>query len=365
MEKSYRILIINGGSTSTKIAVRENKQILLSVSISHLAKELIPFQTIWEQYDYRKQAILSQLKQAGIGVDTFDCIAVRGGNIRPVKGGIYQINDLMLSDMKSGKYGSHPCSVCNEIAYDLGKEYKISALTVDPPMTDELCAQARFSGHVGIERVSSFHALNQKATARKICEQLGWVYEKTDMIVAHLGGGISVGAHHLGKVIDVNNALDGDGPFSPERAGGLPVGALIKMCYSGVYTCSQMLRQINGRGGLVSYLGTTDCIEVEKRIDNKDGYAQLVYSAMAYQVAKEIGGASAVLKGHIDAIALTGSLSYSERFTNMLKERIGFLAPVYSYPGENEMEALGDGCLRYLNKEEELEPYPYGEERHD
>lgn len=365
MEKEYRILITNGGSTSTKIAVRENHEVLLSVSVKHTTKELEQYQTIWDQYDYRKQAVLKVLEEADIKLDSLDALVTRGGNMRAVEGGIYEIGEQMLEDMKSGLYGSHPCSVCNQIAYDMGKELGIPALVVDPPMTDELCSEARFSGSAAIQRISSFHALNQKATARKICGKMGKAYEDTDMIVVHLGGGISVGAHKKGCVIDVNNALDGDGPFSPERSGDLPVGALIRLCYSGQYTCQEMLRQINGRGGLVSYLGTADCLEVEQCIKEGDELAEAIYRAMAYQVAKAIGGAAAVLCGHVEAIAFTGSLAFSECFIGLIKERIEFIAPVYLYPGENEMEALGDGCLRYLTGQEAKKVYPYTDREAD
>lgn len=365
MGKEYCILITNGGSTSTKIAVRKNDEILLSASVKHTTKELEPYETIWNQYDYRKQAILKVLREGNIELDSLDALVTRGGNMRAVEGGIYEIGRQMLEDMKSGLYGSHACSVCNQIAYDMGKELGIPALVVDPPMTDELCSEARFSGCAAIRRISSFHALNQKATAHKICERIGKTYEETDMIVVHLGGGISVGAHRRGRVIDVNNALDGDGPFSPERSGDLPVGDLIRLCYSGKYTCQEMLRQINGRGGLVSYLGTADCLEVEQRIKEGDETAKAVYQAMAYQVSKSIGAAAAVLCGHVEAIAFTGSLAHSHYFIELIKERIGFIAPVYLYPGENEMEALGDGCLRYLKGQEKKKIYPYTDQETD
>lgn len=359
MERDFYILVTNGGSTSTKIAVQKNEEVLYAASVRHSTEELSRFGSTWEQYDYRKQAILKELKQSGVPLDQLDALVTRGGNMRAVEGGIYEICAGMLADMKSGLYGSHPCSVCNEIVYDMGRKLGIPALVVDPPMTDELCQEARFSGHKDIDRISSFHALNQKATARKICSQMGKHYEDTDMIVAHMGGGISVGAHCRGRVIDVNNALDGDGPYSPERAGGIPTGGLIRMCYSGKYTCQEMLRQMTGQGGLVSYLGTNDCIEVEKRIRFGDTCAERVYQGMAYQVAKEIGAAAAVLNGNVDAIAFTGSLAYSEYFMGLVRKRIEFIAPVYVYPGENEMEALGDGCLRFLRGEEAAKKYPY------
>lgn len=358
MEREYRILVTNGGSTSTKIAIQKNEEVLFSASVKHTAEELEQFSSVWEQYDYRKNAIIDQIERAGYSLKDLDALVTRGGNMKPVEGGIYEINRQMIEDMKSGIYGMHPCSVCNLIAFDMGMELGIPALVVDPPMTDELCDEARFSGHKKIERISSFHALNQKATARKICNQLKTRYEDVNMIVIHLGGGISVGAHCKGRVVDVNNALDGDGPFSPERSGDLPVGALIRLCYSGIYNCQEMLRQVTGRGGLVSYLGTTDCLEIERRIEAGDTFAERVYKAMAYQTAKAIGGAAAVLEGNVDGIAFTGSLAYSQMFMNMVKKRIGFLAPIYCYPGENEMEALADGCLRFLRKQERLKTYP-------
>lgn len=277
--------------------------------------------------------------------------------MKPVPGGIYEICPAMLDDMKSGKYGQHPNMCGGIVAYDLGKELNIPALTVDPPTVDEFCPSARYSGIPHIKRQSSFHALNQKATARKIAAQLGKNYDDVNLIVAHLGGGISVGAHKKGKVVDVNNALDGDGPFSPERAGTLPVGDLIKLCFSGDHTREQVLKLVQGGGGLVSYLGTTSGLEIEKRISEGDTIAAEVFEAMAYQVAKEIGASAAVLEGEVDAIALTGSLAYSKRLTESLIKKVGFIAPVHLDPGENEMAALAAGAMRYINGEERLAIY--------
>jgi butyrate kinase len=239
----------------------------------------------------------------------------------------------------------------------LRKALGIPVLTVDPPVTDEFCKLARYSGVAILNRVSSFHALNSKATAKKIAHKIGKKYEEINMIVVHLGGGISVSANEKGKAIDVNNSLDGDGPFSPERAGSLPTRDLVKLCFSGKYTESEILQMLTGNGGLVSYLGTSNCQEVEERINEGDEKAEEVYEAMAYQVSKEIGSAAAVLKGDVEVIALTGSLANSERFVNYIKERVSFIAPIHLYPGENEMEALAEGTFRYLNGEEHARTY--------
>lgn len=277
--------------------------------------------------------------------------------MKPIPGGIYEICPPMIEDMKSGKFGQHPNMCGGIVAYNLGKELNIPALTVDPPTVDEMCVYARYSGIPQITRQSSFHALNQKATARKIAAKLGKDYEEVNLIVAHLGGGISVGAHRRGKVVDVNNALDGDGPFSPERSGGLPAGDLVKLCYSGEYTFEQMWRLVQGGGGLVAYLGTTSGLEIDKRIVAGDTAAAEVFEAMIYQISKEIGACAAVLKGEVDAIALTGSLAYSQRLADSLSEKVAFIAQVLLDPGENEMEALAAGAMRYFNGEEQLATY--------
>ena len=277
--------------------------------------------------------------------------------MKPISGGIYAICPDMIADMKDGRYGQHP-NMCGGIAaYVLGQERGIPAITVDPPTVDELGPLARYSGTSQIKRQSAFHALNQKATARKITALLGKSYDDVNLIVIHLGGGISVAAHKNGKVVDVNNALDGDGPFSPERSGDLPVGELIKLCYSGDYTKEQALRLIQGGGGLVSYLGTTSGLDIEKRISEGDAVAAEAFEAMIYQVAKEIGACAAVLEGNVDAIALTGSLAYSKRLVESLTKKVSFIAPIMLDPGENEMDALASGAMRYLNGEEALSIY--------
>lgn len=344
----YKILILNFGSTSTKIAIYDDLQERNNISINHPTEELRKFNSIWEQEEYRRQKIEETLAKHDYKLNTFSAISCRGGNIKPVQGGVYVLNDEMIADMRSGKYGVHPTNVGNAIAYKIGKDNGIPVIIADPPVTDEFTDLARFSGIKEITRLSSFHALNQKRTARKLSEDLGVSYQEINLIVVHLGGGISVGAHKKGKVIDVNNALDGDGPFSPERAGSLPVGDLIKMCYSGKYTLDEMLKKICGGGGLMSYLGTSDGREVENRIDNGDEYALKVVEAMAYQVSKEIGAMATVLEGNITAIVLTGGFARFDKLVDLIKKHTSFLAKVYLYPGENEIISLAENAYRYL-----------------
>ena len=358
METKMRILIINPGSTSTKVALFESGKMAFNESVGHSADELKPFKNIWEQYDFRKAAILRVVEKYGIALASLDAIACRGGNCKSVPGGIYRICDQMIADQISGIYGKHPGDVVCLVVYDLGKELNIPVFTVDVPVTDELSPLARYTGIPSIRRKSSFHALNQKATAKKVSAELGKKYEETNLIVVHLGGGISVGAHQRGKVVDVNGALDGDGPFSPERAGSVPTADLVKMCFSGKYTEEEILRFLTGGGGLIAHLGTTSGIEIEQRIAAGDKKAAEVYEAMAYQVAKEVGGCAAVLEGRVDAIALTGSLVHSKTLMANLRKRISFIAPIHLVPGENEMEALGEGVMRYFNGEEGLAAYP-------
>ncbi|MBC7194519.1 MAG: butyrate kinase, partial [Caldisericia bacterium] len=285
------------------------------------------------------------------------CIVGRGGLIKPVESGTYIINEKMIEDLKEAKRGEHASNLGAIIAYEIAKELKIPAYIVDPVVVDEMDDVARISGLKGIERKSIFHALNQKAVARRAAKDLGKKYEDVNLIVVHLGGGISVGAHRKGRVVDVNNALNGDGPFAPERAGGLPTQDLVDLCFSGKYTFDEMKKKLAGEGGLVSHLGTNDAREVEKRIENGDSYARLVYEAMAYQVSRTIGEMAAVLKGEIDAIVITGGIAYSKMLVDWIRERVSFLGKILVYPGEDEMEALALGALRVLRKEEEPKIY--------
>lgn len=354
---SYRMLIINPGSTSTKIGVYDDENQILEETIRHSAEEIAKFETIFDQLDFRREVIEEVLKQRGFDLKTFNAIVGRGGLLKPIEGGTYVVNELMLHDLKVGIQGQHASNLGGIIAHQIAKSLKIPAFIVDPVVVDELLDVARISGIAEIDRRSVFHALNQKAVARKYAKEHSKKYDELNLIVAHMGGGISVGAHKMGKVIDVNNALDGEGPFSPERSGGVPVGDLVKLCFSGKYTLQEMKKKINGKGGFVSYLGTNNAKEVDKKAENGDEKCKLLFDAMGYQIAKEIGKCAAVLCGKIDAIILTGGIAYSEAMRNNIKERVKFIAPVVSYPGEDELLALAQGGLRVLNGEEKAKIY--------
>lgn len=357
MQEIYRLLIINPGSTSTKIAVFDNEKPVLEETLRHSNEELAPYTTVFEQYEFRKNVILNTLNSKGINITKLSAVVGRGGLLRPMEGGTYKVNENMLEDLKVGVMGQHASNLGGVIANEIALQLNIPAFIVDPVVVDELEEIARISGMPEIKRISIFHALNQKAVARRAAKDLGKAYEDVNLIVAHMGGGISVGAHKNGRIIDVNNALDGEGPFSPERSGGLPVGELVKMCFSGKYSIDEMKKKIVGKGGLLAYLGSNDGREVEKMIANGDKNAELVYKAMAYQVAKEIGSCAAVLEGKVDAVCLTGGLAYDKGLVSWIKERVEFISQVRVYPGEDEMIALAEGGLRVLRGEEEARKY--------
>ena len=353
----FRLLTINPGSTSTKIAVYDDTNPVFVEVLRHRKDELAPFETIYDQYEFRKQLILGILRQKGIELKTLDAVVGRGGLVKPVEGGTYTVNERILEDARIGIQGQHPCNLGGIIAYDIAKMINKPAFVVDPGVVDELDDIARYTGIPNIKRTSLFHALNQKAVARRYAAEKGTKYENLNLIIVHLGGGISVGCHKKGRVVDVNNALEGEGPFSPERAGSLPVGEVIKICYSGKYTFEEMKKYISSKCGFNAYFNTQDVREVEKMIDEGNEKAKIVYEAMAYQVAKWIGMLSVVLKGEVDAIILTGGIAYSERFVGLIKERVEFIAPIVIYPGEDEMLALAEGGLRVLNGEEKAKEY--------
>jgi butyrate kinase len=330
--------------------------------LRHDPEQLAKYTDLFDQYPFRKQVILDTLDREGINLTRLNAVVARGGLLRPIPGGTYKVNQAMIDDLRSGEYGVHASNLGAIIAQEIAEQLHIPAFIVDPVVVDELQPIARISGIPEIERKSIFHALNQKAVARRIAKQNGTSYEKVNYIVAHMGGGITVGAHHHGRVIDVNNGLHGEGPFSPERAGTIPIGDLVALSYSGKYFAGEIMRMLVGRGGLMGYLGTSDAREVEKRIAEGDEKAKLVYEAMAYQVAKEIGACSTVLFGKVDGIILTGGLAYGEMFTNMIKERVSWIAPVYIVPGENELQALVEGALRVIRGEEEARTYTPSEE---
>jgi len=355
--KNFLLLIINPGSTSTKLAVFRDREPVYAETLRHSSADLEKFAGVIDQFAYRRGLVMEALVKSGIKPAELDAVVGRGGLLRPVPGGTYLVNEAMLQDLRAEKRGSHASNLGGLIAHAIADELGIPAYIVDPVCIDEMEPVSRISGMPENPRESLFHALNHKAVARRAAEDMGKSYNEVNLIVAHLGGGISVGAHLRGRVVDVNNALAGDGPFTPERSGGLPVGKLVEMCYSGRYTRDGMMKKIVGGGGLVAYLGTNDALEVERRIEQGDGQARLVYEAMAYQVAKEIGACGAVLKGEVDAIVITGGIAHSSRLVGWIEERVRFIAPVKVYPGENEMEALAAGGLRVLAGLEEAKIY--------
>lgn len=357
MSETYRILAINPGSTSTKIAIYDDEKPVLETTLRHPAEEINKYDKIYDQYEFRKNVILDTLNEKGINLTKLNAVVGRGGLLKPIKGGTYAVNEKMLEDLKVGVLGEHASNLGGILAHEIASKLNIPSFIVDPVVVDEMEDVARISGMPEIERKSIFHALNQKAVARRAAKEKEKTYEEMNLVVAHLGGGISVGAHEKGRVIDVNNALDGEGPFSPERSGGLPVGDLAKLCFSGKYALDDIKKKIKGKGGLVAYLGTNDGREVVKMIENGDEKAELVYKAMAYQVAKEIGSCAAVLKGKVDAIVITGGIAYDNMFVSWIKERVGFIADVLVYPGEDEMIALAEGGLRVLRGEEKAQEY--------
>jgi len=358
MLAEHRILVINPGSTSTKVGVFDDEKPIIEQTIRHEDEQLNSFSSIKDQYNFRKNIILEVLHKEGINLSKLSAVCGRGGLLRPIEGGTYAVNDVMLEDLKSGYNGQHASNLGGIIANEIAKGLNIPAFIVDPVVVDEMEPIAKISGLPQVARKSIFHALNQKSVARKVAKQLGKKYTDLNLIVTHMGGGITVGAHKKGKVIDVNNGLDGEGPFSPERTGTVPVGDLVKMCFSGDYYIHEIQKMLVGHGGLAGYLGTADAIKVEKMIENGDEQAKLIYEAMAYQVAKEIGSAGAVLEGDIDAIVLTGGIAYSDIIVNEIRKRVKWMARVVVLPGENELQALSEGALRVLREEEDAKDYP-------
>lgn len=357
-DKEYRILIINPGSTSTKIGVFDNEISIFEKTIRHESEKINSYANIIDQYEFRKNTILETLDNEGINISKLSAVCGRGGLLRPIEGGTYAVNDSMLNDLRSGFSGQHASNLGGIIAYEIASALNIPSFIVDPVVVDELDPIARISGFSLIERKSIFHALNQKAVARRVAKELGKKYNELNLIMTHMGGGITVGVHKKGKVVDVNNGLHGDGPFSPERAGTVPAGDLVALCFSGEHYREEIMKRLVGQGGLVGYLGTNDAVKVEQRIADGDQEAKLVYDAMAYQVAKEIGAASAVLSGKVDAIVLTGGLAYGKGFVKSITDRINWIADVIVHPGENELQALAEGALRVLRGEEEVKVYP-------
>ncbi|MGG0968175.1 butyrate kinase [Bacillus subtilis] len=343
-----RILTINPGSTSTKIGVFHNERSIFEKTLRHNIEELQRFDRIIDQYEFRKNHILETLHEQGINISKFDAVCARGGLLRPIEGGTYVVNDDMIEDLKSGYAGQHASNLGGIIAREIADGLNIPSYIVDPVVVDEMSVLAKVSGMPEIERKSIFHALNQKAVARKAAASLGKRYENMKMIITHMGGGITIGVHDRGRVVDVNNGLHGEGPFSPERAGTVPAGDLVDLCFSGEYTKEEIMKKLVGTGGLLGYLGTNDAVKVEQMIQGGDEKARFIYDAMAYQVAKEIGAASAALKGEVEAIVLTGGLAYGKSFVSAIRSYIDWISDVLVYPGENELQSLAQGALRVL-----------------
>ncbi|MDR1054443.1 MAG: butyrate kinase [Prevotellaceae bacterium] len=357
MEK-YRILTINPGSTSTKIAVFENDTPIFIKSLKHSIEKLKLFSRIVDQYQFRKEVILEELKAGDIDVQTLDIIVGRGGLIKPIPSGVYEVNEAMVKDLIEGVMGQHASNLGGLIAADIAKSLPyVKAYIADPVVVDELQDVSRIAGHPKFKRVSIFHALNQKAIARRHAKSTNRKYEEMSLIIAHLGGGISVGAHLYGKVIDVNNALDGDGPFSPERSGSLPSGQMIEICFSGKYSKDQMKKMVCGEGGFIAYLGTNQAYDVEIKVREGNAEYKLIQDAMAYQVAKSIGEMATVLKGRVDAILLTGGIANNKYFCDYIRNMVEFIAPIVIYPGEDELSALAMNGLMILHGEIDVKIY--------
>ena len=358
MEKKYTFLVINPGSTSTKISIFENNKEIMTETSNYSHEQIHAYKEIYDQFNFRKAIIMKTLSDKNVDLSKFSAIIARGGNMKPVVGGTYQVNEEMLKDLKIGVMGQHASNLGGGLAYSIAQELGLNAYVVDPVIVDEFEPLARVSGTPLIARKSKDHPLNQKAVARAAALEMGGKYEDYNFIIAHLGGGISVGTHKKGRMIDVNNSLDGDGPMSPERCGGIPFGSVIDLCFSGEYTKQELRKKLVGGGGLAGYLGTNDGREVVQRIKERDEHAKLIYEAMAYQISKEIAASSAVLKGDVDAILLTGGLAYDNTLMEWIKDRVAFIAPVQVFPGEHEMKALASGVLRVLENKEALQVYP-------
>lgn len=354
---AYSLLIINPGSTSTKIGVYEDEKQILEETLRHSSEEIGAYATIFDQLQFRKDVILKVLEEKNFDIKKLNAVVGRGGLLKPIESGTYAVNETMLEDLKVGVQGQHASNLGGIIANEIGNSLNVPAFIVDPVVVDEMDEVARISGTPEIERLSKFHALNQKAVAKRYAKESGKAYDSLNLIVTHMGGGVSVGAHRNGRVVDVNNALDGEGPFSPERAGGVPVGDLVKLCYSGKYTYEELNKRLVGNGGIVAYLDTNDFRVLEQKAMEGDKKSKLIFDAFIFQVAKEIGKCAAVLCGKVDAILLTGGIAYSKAVTKAIKEMVSFIATVVIYPGEDELLALAQGAIRVLKGEEKAREY--------
>lgn len=354
---SIKSLIINPGSTSTKIGVFENETLLFEETLRHSTEEISQYATIVDQKDFRKKIITDLLAEKNFDIQSLNVVVGRGGMLKPIPGGTYAVTDALLADLKVGVQGQHASNLGGILAREIADSIGVPSYIVDPVVVDELMPIARYSGVPELPRTSVFHALNQKAVAKRYAKEIGKPYDSLRLIVVHMGGGVSVGAHRQGKVVDVFNALDGDGAFSPERAGAVPSGALIKMCFSGQYSEKEVYKKLVGGGGFNAYCGTNDMRDVDKMVEEGDAKAEEVRAAFIRQVAKDIGSMACVLEGKVDQIVVTGGIAYDKAVVQGLKEQAGWIAPMTVYPGEDELLALVQGGLRVLNGEEEAMVY--------
>ena len=354
---SIKSLIINPGSTSTKIGVFEDETLLFEETLRHSTEEIASYASIVDQKDFRKNIIVNLLQEKDFDIHSLNVIVGRGGMLKPISGGTYPVTDELMADLKTGVQGQHASNLGGILAREIADSIGVPSYIVDPVVVDELMPEARYSGVPELPRVSIFHALNQKAVAKRYAKETGKPYDSLNLVVVHMGGGVSVGAHRKGRVIDVFNALDGDGAFSPERAGGVPSGSLIKMCFSGEYTQAQVYKKIVGNGGFNAYLGTNDMRSVGKMVDEGNAEAKTIRDAFILQVAKDMGSMACVLEGNVDQIIITGGIAYDNDVVSALKEKAGWIAPVTVYPGEDELLALAQGALRVMNGEEKAMEY--------
>jgi len=358
MDNRARVLAINPGSTSTKIAVYEGEIPIFLKNLKHSKEALDQFEKITDQFEFRKKLILDQVREADIDLNSIKIVMGRGGLLKPIESGVYEVNKAMIHDLKNSPLGEHASNLGGLIAHDIASSLKDSrAFIANPVVVDEMIDLARFTGHPLFKRKSIFHALNQKAVAREHAKSSMKNYEDLNLIIVHLGGGITIGSHRKGRVIDVNQGLDGEGPFSPERTGTLPVGDLVKLCFSEKYSQKEIMAMIKGSGGLAAYAGTNSAYDIEMKAFEGDEKASQYLQAMAYQVSKEVGAMATTLSGDVDGILITGGVANSKWFVDLIIDRVKFIAAVHVYPGEDEMRALAFNGLRVLNGEAEIKIY--------
>ena len=338
------VVVVNPGSTSTKLAAFRGEDLYAEHEINHPRDELSQFKRVTDQFDFRLAAVMQFLTDRKVDYNRYMAVAGRGGLTKPLSGGVYRVNARMLRELRASKWGEHPCNLGAPLAHDIAKAFGATALIVDPPVVDEFWPLARYAGHPAFVRKSRFHALSQRAAARRAARELKMPYEKVNLIVVHMGGGITIGAHRRGRVVDVNDGLDGEGPLSPERSGSLPTGMLAELCFSGKFSHDEVKKMLVGHGGLYAYLGTNDCREIEKRIRRGDAKARELYEVMAYKVGKWVGASAAVLSGQVKAVVNTGGMSKSRLLVGMIRKYAGFVAPFIVYPELEEMLALASSA---------------------